>query len=97
MLGLSDIGSGATKLQVAEVEVGLGKITAELFGQERPVPFGSDCLAHGDGLLSEEIMSQGLATLRDFMGIANDLGCTSFSAVATEVFRKAKNGDEYLR
>ena len=82
---------------MAEVDVRLGKITAELFGQERPVPFGSDCLAHGDGLLSEEIMSQGLETLRDFMGIANDLGCTSFSAVATEVFRKAKNGDEYLR
>jgi len=84
-------------LQVAEVDVAAGKITAEIFGQERPVAFGADCLTHGDGLLSEEIMSQGIETLRDFMGIANDLGCTSFSAVATEVFRKAKNGEDYLR
>ena len=51
-----DVGSGATKLLVVEVEPDTGKIVRELFGQEVPLAFKGDSLRSSDGSLSAEIM-----------------------------------------
>lgn len=40
--------------------------------------------------------NEGLTVLRTFIREARDAGFTAFSAIATEVFRKSKNGHEYL-
>jgi hypothetical protein len=42
--GAFDIGSGATKLMVADVDTTKGSLVEVLFGQERPVHFGADNL-----------------------------------------------------
>lgn len=105
--GAFDIGSGSTKLQVSDCEVSVAspdggfnvhpaKICNELFGLECPVPFGADWMRSENGLLSEAMQQRGLSVLSDLKAKATELGVQEFSAIATEVFRKASNGDAYL-
>eukprot|EP00429_Kryptoperidinium_foliaceum_P005773 CAMPEP_0176023944 /NCGR_PEP_ID=MMETSP0120_2-20121206/11689_1 /TAXON_ID=160619 /ORGANISM="Kryptoperidinium foliaceum, Strain CCMP 1326" /LENGTH=318 /DNA_ID=CAMNT_0017357111 /DNA_START=38 /DNA_END=991 /DNA_ORIENTATION=- len=92
-----DIGSGATKLVVAEV-VG-SHVTTVLFGEERPVPFAIEWKKSADGRLSDAIQAQGLAVLRALLEVCRQHGVeiTACRAVATEVFRKAANGGDFLQ
>lgn len=93
-----DIGSGSTKMQCSDCHIHDDSVQLQnmLFGQERPVSFGLDFMRSYDGMLSEDIQHFGLQTLRDLKYEAEALGATDFTAIATEVFRKAKNGEEYL-
>jgi hypothetical protein len=93
-----DIGSGATKMQISDCVVSEDKtrIVCTYFGQERPVAFGADWVKSNDGNLSDDIQLKGLATLLELKAEAEAVGVTEFSAIATEVFRKAKNGIEFL-
>eukprot|EP01041_Mallomonas_annulata_P009696 gene9696-20155_t len=91
-----DIGSGATKLAVADVDIQSGFISKYLFGQERPCAYGSDWLKSQDGSLSTKIQTTGLQTITDLKSIAENLGATSYSAIATEVFRKSVNGQSFI-
>lgn len=90
-----DIGSGSTKVQVSEVDRE-GRIRRTLLSQERPHAYGVDLVSSSNGNLSDSIMDGGLATLLDLKAAAVDLGAKRFAAVATEVFRKAKNGSAFL-
>jgi len=91
-----DIGSGATKLMVADVSG--TQVEKVHFSQEVPVSFAIDWKKSTDGNLSEDIMAQGMAVLQQFMEICTSLSvpATARCAVATEVFRKAGNGEKYL-
>lgn len=102
-----DIGSGSTKMQCSDcvislahdefgIEISSCQIVNVLFSQERPVAFGADWVKSSDGNLSTSIQELGLKTLQDLRKIACELGATEFSGIATEVFRKAKNGSKYL-
>lgn len=92
-----DIGSGATKMMIADV---VGTSVREVyFGQEVPVPFAMAWKRSLDGALDEAIQLEGLEVLRRFLEIAAEhgvVGAGSSCAVATEVFRKASNGGAYL-
>lgn len=89
-----DIGSGQTKVQCSDYDG--TKITNTLIGEERPVAFGADYLKSEDGCLSESIQLKGLSVLQELKEIAENCGASQFSAIATEVFRKAANGLQYL-
>lgn len=92
-----DIGSGATKLIVADVGLGITSVISNVyFGQERPCAYGADWLRSSDGSLSISVQNEGRKTFSDLKKIAEDLGAKSFTAIATEVFRKASNGQEYI-
>jgi exopolyphosphatase / guanosine-5'-triphosphate,3'-diphosphate pyrophosphatase len=103
-----DIGSGSTKMQVSEVEIidedeassdiGTDKATivSVLYGLERPVPFGFAFQRSTDGTVSESVMEAGLQVLRELKAVAQSMHAGEYSAVATEVFRKASNGSVYL-
>jgi exopolyphosphatase / guanosine-5'-triphosphate,3'-diphosphate pyrophosphatase len=90
-----DIGSGATKVLVADYSAqGLERI---LHGEEVPVMFGWDFVQSGEAkALSEEVQKKGLETLAMLKAKAEGMGAHDFSGIATEVFRKAKNGEAYL-
>lgn len=66
------------------------------FGEERPIHFGHDWIKSSDGNLSEDIQIKAIRTLRELKAIAESFGASEFSAVATEVFRKAHNGPDFL-
>ncbi|CAJ1404155.1 unnamed protein product [Effrenium voratum] len=91
-----DIGSGATKLMIADV-VG-SAIVKEHFAQEVPVAFAVDWKQSSDGNLSAGIQEKGLAVLRRLLEecARHEVPPGAKCAVATEVFRKANNGSAYL-
>tara|TARA_B100000513_G_scaffold192098_1_gene118070 strand:- start:61 stop:531 length:471 start_codon:yes stop_codon:yes gene_type:complete len=92
-----DIGSGSSKLQVADVDVESGRIVHVLHASEVPVPFSIDWKQSATNELSEMIQSQGLEVLGELSRKARALGAAESAGIATEVFRKASNGAEYLR
>lgn len=79
-------------------EVSGSCVTSVLFNKEIPVSFAIDWKKSSDGTLSKEIMVQGISVLRSFMEECRSLSVPEVSrcAIATEVFRKASNGWEYL-
>lgn len=91
-----DIGSGATKLMVADIS-GM-HVEKVYFSQEVPVPFGIDWKKSADNTLSAEIMAEGMTVLRQFIDICeqHSVPPAARCAIATEVFRKASNGGEFL-
>lgn len=100
-----DIGSGSTKLQCSDCELMIDPYTSavtqtrilkDLYGIERPVQFGADLKCSSDGKLSKRIQQEGLAVFKELKSEADALGASEFHAIATEVFRKAANGAEYL-
>lgn len=91
-----DIGSGATKLTVADVDTVSGTILKTYFSEERPCSFGTDWLKSSDNCLSELIQGKGIETLTVFKDICITHQTQQYSAIATEVFRKAKNGHIFL-
>ena len=110
-----DLGSGATKLMVADVDVSSGRIVRTIFGEERSVKYSLATKETRDGMLPAKITDVGLQVLHDFRRIADELLVQSakedracgvecnqpaaprpIAAIATEVFRKAPNGPEFL-
>lgn len=90
-----DIGSGGTKLLIADVHPLTGKLVSQpLFELDIPVPFKGDEQVHGR--LSEDIQLVGLSVLQTMLRKAGELGAVEACAIATEVFRVASNGAEYL-
>lgn len=86
-----DFGSGATKLQVSDVDAD-GAIVRTVFAEEREVLYASDLKASVDNTLSDAVTERGLAVVDALAAVARGLGCEQYAAVATEVFRRARNG-----
>ena len=88
-----DLGSGSTKLKVYDVDTCKKQIIKEV----RP----KDCskttrVAYKDGLIEEKFISQtnikeGQKVLSELYSLAKKCGAKQISAVATSVFRQAKN------
>lgn len=99
-----DVGSGSTKMQCSDCELyhhlETGAIQCDilnsLYGLEVPVQFGADYMRSSDGTLSETIQDEGIRVFSKLKEEAEKLGATEFSAIATEVFRKASNGASYI-
>lgn len=91
-----DIGSGSTKLQISDVCLNTGKLINKLYGIEKPLAYGIDLVKSNDGNLTENIQLKGLNILLELKLEAEKMNCFKYSAIATEVFRKAKNGYDYL-
>lgn len=92
-----DIGSGSSKLQIADIIPETGALLAILHASERPCAFGIDWKTSSDGCISTEIMEKGLGILKEYIQISTDLGVTSIHAIATEVFRNCSNGSAYIQ
>jgi len=91
-----DIGSGSSKIQIADVRTSDGSLLHELYSDERPCAFGIDWKTSVDGKLSSEIQEKGIGILREYINISERHGAVVIHAVATEVFRKCGNGPAYL-
>lgn len=91
-----DIGSGSTRMLVADVSLCGGQILAVRKSRKIRVPYASDLL-HGDGrLFSEAIGQQASAAMADFSELAAEHGAERMVGVATQAFRQADNGQQLL-
>lgn len=92
-----DIGSGATKLKVAQVDLKTNKISKVLFEKVLPIPFEESLEESKDTTFSAEIMNQGIAGLLELKNDAKEQGAKKVVALATAAFRKAKNAPQYIQ
>jgi exopolyphosphatase/guanosine-5'-triphosphate,3'-diphosphate pyrophosphatase len=93
-----DIGSGSTKLVVAEIDICIRKIIKIYTNGEKQIklPFKKDLDKSKNGKFSKKMMDEGLKGLKQLKLYAEkNFGVTNFSAVATDAFRKALNGTDY--
>lgn len=90
-----DIGSGKFKLLVADV-YGKGRVE-EKFSKIIRVDLAKDLAKSSDRTLSESIQKKALTALKELKNDAEAYGATQFQGVATDVFRKAKNGEACLK
>ena len=102
-----DVGSGMTKFVIAVVNRQIDrKPSIEVVKQiEKPIPYGVDWKSSSDGYLSQNIQQQGLALFHIMSDIIKEWNMKNKSrypnihviGVGTEVFRKAKNGKDFLK
>ncbi len=92
-----DIGSGATKLRVAEVDLKEHKIVKLLVNQQFTVPYQKSLTASSDMTFSDEVMDQGIQAIKKAKEIAQENGAKKVVAVATSAFRKASNANELVK
>lgn len=93
-----DVGSGNTKMKVAQVdqcEQKIIKIVGEI-GQK--VDFKEDLMRSPDGNLSDELKQKAMSVFLTFKKLAINLDVkeTNIAGVATAALRDAKNGKEFL-
>lgn len=92
-----DIGSGASKVLVADVDSATGVVVGEpLYETERPMAFKADAQQSADGSLSAKVIAEGLELIESLAATARRLGATEAAGIATEVFRTAPNGSAFL-
>lgn len=91
-----DIGSGATKLRVVEVDLTAKKILRVLESKSYAVPYQEQLSQNKDGNFDRKIMDQGLQALEDANAVAKKYNAEKVIGVATAAFRKAHNAQNYI-
>jgi exopolyphosphatase/pppGpp-phosphohydrolase len=84
-----DLGSGSFKLVVADVH---GDDVKVKFAKSISVGLGMDLAESKDQTLSKRVQDVALKTMQQLKKDADRYNATEHSGIATEVFRKAKNG-----
>lgn len=92
-----DIGSGTIRICIANVSVKdniprIYKIFAE---KKQEIPFANEA-GKNNNILDEAIYQQALSTLHKFKKLSDENGVQKIIGVATDIFRKASNGTEFI-
>lgn len=89
-----DIGSGETKILIADVDTDTNKIEKIHFQSYAVIKLRNDLAASIDNTLSPEIQTQLISTLNHYKTL--DFSPDQWFGVGTSVFRTASNGQEVL-
>ncbi len=89
-----DVGSGSTRVLIANVNICAKKVQEVLFKEEQGIPY-RDTLQ--DGALSLETKAKGKQLIAGFLKKAKELKVQKILAVGTEVFRRATNGKAFVQ
>lgn len=92
-----DIGSGATKLKVAKVDLDTQKIASVIYMEELPVEYQTHLENSPDQTFDPEVEAVGLKAMQHFKEVANQHGAQKIVGVATSAFRNARNAPEFVR
>lgn len=92
-----DVGSGSTKMVVAEVDKCEHKLVSILLEAQRGVPFKEALIQAKDNNFNSDIKKKAVNALGELKKMAKDMGATDFSAMATSAFRTAGNGAVALK
>lgn len=91
-----DIGSGATKLRVAEIDLQKQKISKVLATKTFAVPYQEQLATSNSNEFNADVMQTGLEALKQSAEIAKQHGATQTIATATAAFRKARNAESFM-
>nr|MBA2728553.1 hypothetical protein [Parachlamydiaceae bacterium] len=92
-----DIGSGGTKVAIADVDTDNNQIIDMLFEQSFPVPYQASLDKSFDGTFDEETKILGIETFEKIKKIALQYQVQKITAVATSAFRKANNANDFVK
>lgn len=92
-----DVGSGSTKVTIADVDTMNKKIVSVVFEDSFPVPYQASLESSYDGSFDQATCSLGLKTFLQIKEIAEDLKVQKVSVVATAAFREANNGERFAQ
>ena len=90
-----DIGSGTTKLKIAEVDICARKLIKVINYMTSPVPYAQD-MKSNHGKFSEEIIKYGTKTIDKLIESAKKYNVTKVLGVATSAFRLSSNGRDVI-
>ncbi len=91
-----DIGSGATKLKVAKINLKTAKIEKILVNETFTVQYQEELENSPNNTFNEKVMKEGLDSLKKCKEIALKNGADKVVAVATAAFRTASNAKEFI-
>lgn len=91
-----DIGSGATKLRVAEVNLKTKKIEKILVNESFPVQYQEHLTKSANNTFDNEVMQTGIEAIKKSAQIASKYHAEKVIAVATASFRKAANSQALI-
>lgn len=92
-----DIGSGGTKVAIADVDTDTNIIIEVLFENSYPVPYQSSLDKSSDGTFDAETKAIALKTFVEIKDITNDFKVQKIAAIATSAFRKSNNSKELVQ
>ncbi len=92
-----DIGSGSTKVHVAEVDICKGSLRKKIWTSSIATAYQEDLLSTGEKrIFTQNIKQQGQANFAKLLLLAKTQGATQAAGVATHAFREARNGAEFI-
>lgn len=92
-----DIGSGSTKMKVAEINTCDQTISKVLLDEQVKIDYRDALEKNPEGLFPEKVQKEGLTALEAMKMKARTKGARSFTGIATAAFRQAKNGEAFAK
>lgn len=92
-----DIGSGATNMKIAKVDVDKDKIISLIFEKSIPVPYQKHLEQSPDMTFDSDVMNQGIQAIKSLKDMADHHQVKKVMAVATAAFRKASNAPQFAQ
>ncbi len=86
-----DIGTGKIKMQIAKIDE---QQIESLYCQSEQISLSNVSILNQDGLITEEGQEGIVTILKSLKSLGESYGSTKYEAIATELFRKALNGQE---
>jgi exopolyphosphatase/guanosine-5'-triphosphate,3'-diphosphate pyrophosphatase len=90
-----DVGSGGTKVLIADVDSDTKQIVNVVYENSFPVPYQSALDRSPDGTFDQATRELGLRTFKQIKEITDQHQVQRIAAVATSAFRKSNNGVEF--
>lgn len=91
-----DMGSGTTKIQVAQVDICRHQLGKILYEDQRPLGFNDDLGKSGNNHITAAMQQQGATALKQMVDKARTFHPRRITGVATAVFRSASNGQQVI-
>jgi len=91
-----DIGSGSTKVCIADVDCDSLQIVQIIHETAFPVPYQASLDKSSDGNFDEKTEALGLQTFQEITKLSETYQVKRISAIATSAFRKAGNGKQFV-
>lgn len=91
-----DIGSGGTKVAIADIDTSTNQIVQILLDTTFPVPYQASLDKSNDGTFDAETKLLGFKTFKEIREMADQYQVQKIAAIATSAFRKANNSKEFV-
>ncbi len=91
-----DIGSGGTKVSIADVDTDTNQIIETIIDTSFSVPYQASLDKSADGTFDQETQNLGLKTFQDIREMLDQQQVQKIAAIATSAFRKSNNSKEFV-